>query len=129
MNAQASSCLDKNSFAAKLSYQWEISPSADITIANTISPLLVIPAKELAGGRTYTATCVVSMQQDSSLSVTQTATIIGKSSEVVAVISGVQTMSVAETLQLSGSKSYDPDGNKLKKEVTYKWNIYNMDGS
>ena len=46
-------------------------------------PELVIPAKELVGGRTYKATVVVSMQQDSSLSVTQSATIVAQSSDVV----------------------------------------------
>lgn len=58
------------------------------------------------------------MQQDSSLSVTQTATIVAQSSDVVAVISGVQTMSIGETLELSGEKSNDPDGNKGNQKVT-----------
>ena len=89
----------------------------------------MIPAKELIGGRTYEVTCVVAMQQDSSLSVTQTATIIAQSSDVVAVISGVQTMSIAETLELSGTDSFDPDGNKGGGAVSYKWEIVNMDGS
>ena len=129
VNAKASSCLSKDSFAAKLAYQWEISPSSGINLPNTISPRLVIPAKELVGGRQYTVTCVVSMQQDSTLAVTQKATIFAQSSEVVAVISGVQTMSIAETLELSGGSSYDPDGNKANKKVSYTWDILNMDGS
>ena len=129
MNAKASSCLDKNSFAAKLSYQWQITPSAGITIPNMISPTLVIPAKELIGGRTYQATVVVSMQQDDSLFVTQSATIVAQSSEVEAVISGVQTMSIAETLELSGENSNDPDGNKAGDKVSYMWDIVNSDRS
>ena len=66
--------------------------------------------------------------QDHSLYVTQSATIVAKSSAVVAHISGVQTMSILETLHLSASKSYDPDGDK-KSAVSYKWEILNMDKS
>ena len=88
---------------------------------------LVIPAKTLVGGRTYTATVVVSMQQDQTLAVTQTATITAVASDVVAVVQGVQTISVRETITLDGSKSYDPDGSTKTK--TYKWQILNMDDS
>ena len=88
MNAKVSSCMDKNSLAAKLSYQWQLTPSAGVNIPNTISPLLVIPQQQLVGGRQYTATVVVAMQQDPSLSVTQSAVLDTISSKVVAVIKG-----------------------------------------
>ena len=45
VNAKTSSCLDTSSFAAKLSYQWEITPSAGINLPNTITPRLIIPAR------------------------------------------------------------------------------------
>ena len=102
MKAQASSCLDTNSFASKLSYQWQLSPSAGINLPNTIRPTLTIPKQQLVGGRTYTATVRVAMQQDMSLAVTQIATIYAQASKVVALVSGVQTMSVLETINLSG---------------------------
>ena len=52
-----------------------------------------------------------------------------QSSEVEAVISGVQTMSIAETLELSGENSNDPDGNKAGDKVSYMWDIVNSDRS
>ena len=38
-------------------------------------------------------------------------------------------MSIAETLTLSGTNSFDPDGNKGGKQVSYQWQVVNMDGS
>ena len=70
VNARASSCLGA-SFAAKLSYQWQLDPSSNINLPNTIRPELIIPKQQLVGGRTYKATVRVSMQQDPTLAVTQ----------------------------------------------------------
>ena len=128
VRAQASSCLG-NSYAAKLSYQWELTPSSGINIPYTIRPQLVIPKQQLVGGRTYKATVVVFMQQNRALSVRAEATINVQSSNVVARITGVQTMSIIETLTLSGLASYDPDGNRGNEKVTYKWFVRNMDDS
>ena len=83
--------MDKNSLASKIAYQWQLTPSSGVTIPNTISPLLLIPAQQLVGGRQYTATVVVAMQQDPTLSVTTSAVIDTISSDVVAVIKGKPT--------------------------------------
>ena len=38
-------------------------------------------------------------------------------------------MSILETLELSGSESVDPDGNRDGKKVSYIWEVLNMDNS
>ena len=66
---------------------------------------------------------VFSISLSPDLSVVQSATITTISSELVAVITGVQALSILETLKLSASKSYDPDGNVGAEKVSYAWEV------
>ena len=125
--AKLSPCIDRSSFAAKISYQWDISPSVGIVIKNTALPKLLIKKGQLKGGKTYTVTVVVSMQQDSSLSVTETVTIKTVSSDLIARIKGTQFIGADGTLKLDGSKSSDPD--ESSDPPSYRWQVSNADGS
>ena len=120
--ASVSKCLDP-SFASRITYQWVLSPSVGVTLPSTNLPALFIPKKQLIGGKRYTATVVVAMQQDASLSVTESVVIDTISSDLVAHVTGVQEIGSQEVLQLSAESSNDPDGNKDNKAKQYSWQV------